>query len=571
MPLESAYEETEAGESDSEEQRKRKRKGRLSLTNSKRAKGSSRPQMPPGDTAAGAAAYEYGREYEIEKIIARRQRGEQHHYLIRWKGYTAAHDTWEPADNLTLHAREWFEQELDAGLRDKRTGRLKAAAARQQSRSSRPTQQRQPSSDSHDAAGDAATRSVPAVDTEGSGQAAADEPRSAAGDAEEEVDIEQPQHPGGERDETTHEHDEQSAELATGGVAVSPPPVAAVGLSAGRQRRSIRPPRPYSPSQYDWTARRINKLTATTEKRAKKDAELPDDDSRSFGPSGYGADDGLMDSDAADTVGANSRDKSNAASNGSKRTAFRQRAQLHVSVRRAQGSDVIDLATPPQADSATLQPSSEQKEEQQDAAHTHSHPAASGDQAVGASGSHSAPVEVGDTTVSVAQPLAELTYEVEAVVDRRFNSQSIAPGCCVTQAFGDTGGEVTDAAVRKISGGRTLLPESEWDEGCSGSDTQHSTHCEERAVLGTHSPHSSLPLPPLRCGCCPQDLSTASSGWATSHTALTHSSRHKQPSGVECGMAHITDRARYTAHSGVAVSHDSLIVRGVGMFARTVR
>jgi hypothetical protein len=39
-------------------------------------------------------------EYDVEKILQHRTRGKTKQYLVRWKGFTAADDTWEPASNL---------------------------------------------------------------------------------------------------------------------------------------------------------------------------------------------------------------------------------------------------------------------------------------------------------------------------------------------------------------------------------------------------------------------------------------------------------------------------------------
>ena len=45
-------------------------------------------------------------QYEVEQIINHRHHGKCHQlqYLIHWKGYSAADDTWEPADQV--HANE---------------------------------------------------------------------------------------------------------------------------------------------------------------------------------------------------------------------------------------------------------------------------------------------------------------------------------------------------------------------------------------------------------------------------------------------------------------------------------
>jgi hypothetical protein len=45
---------------------------------------------PPPDLIEGQP------EYEIEAILSHRKVGRGHHYLIHWKGYSSAEDTWEP-------------------------------------------------------------------------------------------------------------------------------------------------------------------------------------------------------------------------------------------------------------------------------------------------------------------------------------------------------------------------------------------------------------------------------------------------------------------------------------------
>jgi hypothetical protein len=51
---------------------------------------------PPPDVIDGED------EYEVEQILDSRKMGWKCklHYLIRWKGYSEAHDTWEPEDNV---------------------------------------------------------------------------------------------------------------------------------------------------------------------------------------------------------------------------------------------------------------------------------------------------------------------------------------------------------------------------------------------------------------------------------------------------------------------------------------
>ena len=44
-------------------------------------------------------------EYEVEKILSSRRRGNSYKYLIKWKGYPNSDNSWEPEENL-VNARE---------------------------------------------------------------------------------------------------------------------------------------------------------------------------------------------------------------------------------------------------------------------------------------------------------------------------------------------------------------------------------------------------------------------------------------------------------------------------------
>ena len=63
---------------------------------------------PPSIEVAGE------KEYEVEKILDRRERRGKLKYLVRWKGYKAEEDTWEGLENLKniRDLVEEFEKEI---------------------------------------------------------------------------------------------------------------------------------------------------------------------------------------------------------------------------------------------------------------------------------------------------------------------------------------------------------------------------------------------------------------------------------------------------------------------------
>ena len=40
-------------------------------------------------------------EYVVEKIVDKRTRNGRQEYLLKWKGYSSAENTWEPKENVT--------------------------------------------------------------------------------------------------------------------------------------------------------------------------------------------------------------------------------------------------------------------------------------------------------------------------------------------------------------------------------------------------------------------------------------------------------------------------------------
>ena len=56
--------------------------------------------------------------FEVQKVVGRRTGKAGVEYKVRWVGYTAAEDTWEPADNLSggasLCVKAWLARNPDA-------------------------------------------------------------------------------------------------------------------------------------------------------------------------------------------------------------------------------------------------------------------------------------------------------------------------------------------------------------------------------------------------------------------------------------------------------------------------
>jgi len=56
--------------------------------------------MPPKKT-------EEPETFEVEKLVDMKMEGRKKLYLVKWKGYAAKHNTWEPKSNL-----KGFEEEM---------------------------------------------------------------------------------------------------------------------------------------------------------------------------------------------------------------------------------------------------------------------------------------------------------------------------------------------------------------------------------------------------------------------------------------------------------------------------
>ena len=66
--------------------------------------------------------------YEVESILDKVFREGEERYLVRWKGYSSEHDTWEPLSHLT-HATEALEA-FEVNFRTRRRLRTRATTLR---------------------------------------------------------------------------------------------------------------------------------------------------------------------------------------------------------------------------------------------------------------------------------------------------------------------------------------------------------------------------------------------------------------------------------------------------------
>ena len=58
------------------------------------------------------------KEWEVEKVLQHCKRGKTTQYLVRWKGFTRDHDSWESERNLN-NAKEKINEYLELGSKAK--------------------------------------------------------------------------------------------------------------------------------------------------------------------------------------------------------------------------------------------------------------------------------------------------------------------------------------------------------------------------------------------------------------------------------------------------------------------
>jgi len=87
---------------------------------------------PPAEAEAEAEAAAMGKKpktYTVERLLATRETAEGREYLVHWSDYSAAHDSWEPEENIIdeelideFHDREELCGTFGCTLPDKHTG-----------------------------------------------------------------------------------------------------------------------------------------------------------------------------------------------------------------------------------------------------------------------------------------------------------------------------------------------------------------------------------------------------------------------------------------------------------------